>query len=190
MTSKKPSGFRSGRADADPSVRRQLDKFQREKAVARHRDATPFSRLVDQSMQALGLGRILDEKGPPMSEQKGPAPPDTAAIYELTESELALLDKHLTFYVELTSGKRRPTTEAQRHFIAVSMGHDVASTDHERAFMKWRRKMARGRAAETSTEDVEQAPPGLRPYPSSISAKLDRAYDPGLSPNRRGPRER
>lgn len=74
-------------------------------------------------------------------------------IYQLTEREERLIDKHLTFYCQLAAGKRQPTTEAQKHFILVSQGRACAETEHEIAYAKYIRIEVQDREAKRKTTD-------------------------------------
>jgi hypothetical protein len=56
----------------------------------------------------------------------------------LAPAESVLIRKHLWFYTALASNRRRPTTPAQEHFVAVSNGEEAAETIHEVAFLKFR----------------------------------------------------
>lgn len=64
------------------------------------------------------------------------------SLYELTEEEKKLLQKHLEFYRSLESGRRPPKTEAQKHFVAVCTGQARAETPHEIAYAKYMRLRA------------------------------------------------
>jgi uncharacterized protein YifE (UPF0438 family) len=73
---------------------------------------------------------------------------------ELTVEEMDLLRRHLRFYAELGRGYREPTTDAQRHFVAVTQGRAIAETPHEFACMKYRRIQARqAPALDMATEE-------------------------------------
>lgn len=58
---------------------------------------------------------------------------------ELTDYERELIDKHLSFYRALATGKRKPTTGAQKHFVAMCEGRAKAETVHEFAYVKYMR---------------------------------------------------
>jgi uncharacterized protein YifE (UPF0438 family) len=64
----------------------------------------------------------------------------------LHESERALLQTHLRFYRALATGRRKPATPAQKHFIKVTLGHAAAETVHEIVYMKWMRLRVQQRA--------------------------------------------
>lgn len=63
--------------------------------------------------------------------------------YELTAEEQELLGKYSRFYRALETGARTPTTEAQKHFVAMCEGLAVAETPHERAWAKYMRHRAK-----------------------------------------------
>jgi uncharacterized protein YifE (UPF0438 family) len=73
---------------------------------------------------------------------------------DFSEEEQALLSKHLHFYRTLASGRRKPATAAQEHFVQVTLGHATAETPHEFAWIKYRRNCAERRelARAESTE--------------------------------------
>ena len=66
----------------------------------------------------------------------------------LLSEEQALLAKHLDFYRALASGRRKPTTAAQEHFVEVTVGHAAAETSHEFAYVKYLRLCAEQRDLE------------------------------------------
>jgi uncharacterized protein YifE (UPF0438 family) len=55
----------------------------------------------------------------------------------LTAQEQILIKRYLEFYTDLKEGRRNPTTEAQRHFVAVLRNECEATTDHEFAYLKF-----------------------------------------------------
>jgi uncharacterized protein YifE (UPF0438 family) len=57
----------------------------------------------------------------------------------LTEDEKELLRRYLPFYRALESGRRKPSTQAQEHFVAVCEGGTKAETQHELAYVKYMR---------------------------------------------------
>ena len=63
-------------------------------------------------------------------------------IFRLPERERELLRRHCDFYCSLASGKRRPETEAQRHFVAVCQGQAEPRTEHELAYSDLKKLMA------------------------------------------------
>jgi uncharacterized protein YifE (UPF0438 family) len=62
-------------------------------------------------------------------------------LYELTAAERNLVNNNIDFYTSLSSGKRKPKTEAQRHFLLVCKGKAKANTMHELAFIKYRMEL-------------------------------------------------
>lgn len=55
----------------------------------------------------------------------------------LEDFEKRLLDQYLPFYKDLASGRRKPATEDQKHFVQVSMGKIAPVSSHEVAFLKY-----------------------------------------------------
>jgi uncharacterized protein YifE (UPF0438 family) len=55
----------------------------------------------------------------------------------LTKEERSIIIKHLKFYQSLESGKRSPTTKAQKHFVDVCRGDATPKTIHEIAYAKF-----------------------------------------------------
>lgn len=77
---------------------------------------------------------------------------DVDHSYELTPQEEDLLRRHMEFYRALETGRRKPVTEAQKHFVNVTIGHAAAETVHEIAYVKHMRLRAVHReAADTQT---------------------------------------
>lgn len=54
-----------------------------------------------------------------------------------TQQEKVLLYKYFEFYRALETGKRKPSTAAQRHFVAVCQGRARAETVHEKTYVKY-----------------------------------------------------
>jgi uncharacterized protein YifE (UPF0438 family) len=52
------------------------------------------------------------------------------------KEELSLLKKYHDFYLDLESGKRKPETGAQEHFLDVCQGLSNPVTTHEKAYVK------------------------------------------------------
>jgi uncharacterized protein YifE (UPF0438 family) len=92
---------------------------------------------------------------------------------EITPNENTLLEKHLTFYESLDNELREPKTDLQKHFVQVCRGLTKALTDHEIAYMKYKREQARKRLAKVkaneATQEIEEG------YPTSDWA----SYIPG-----------
>src|SRR4051794_29549480 len=63
-------------------------------------------------------------------------------IVRLSPQERELLTRHYDFYQSLASGSRRPTTPRQKHFVAVCRGAAGPATEHERAWLSFRRLMS------------------------------------------------
>jgi hypothetical protein len=57
----------------------------------------------------------------------------------LTPEEQQLLDKYMSFYRDLETGRRQPETEEQKHFVRVILGQAAAETPHEIAYAKYMR---------------------------------------------------
>lgn len=58
---------------------------------------------------------------------------------DLHASEWELLTKHIEFYRKLETGERTPTTDAQVHFVEVCEGRAEPRTEHEIAYVKYKR---------------------------------------------------
>jgi uncharacterized protein YifE (UPF0438 family) len=54
-----------------------------------------------------------------------------------TPQEKVLLYRYYEFYRALETGKRQPSTAAQKHFVAVCQGRAKAETLHEKAYAKY-----------------------------------------------------
>jgi len=85
---------------------------------------------------------------------------EVASLCELTPQEEALLERHMDFYRSLETGQRKPTTEAQEHFVRVSRALAAAETIHELAYVKHMSLRAAQRAAKRaeSEHDSEDGP--------------------------------
>jgi hypothetical protein len=55
------------------------------------------------------------------------------------DGDRQLLHAHYGFYRALETGSRQPTTPAQRHYIAVCRGFAAPETDHEWAYLRFKR---------------------------------------------------
>ncbi|MDZ7290481.1 MAG: DUF413 domain-containing protein [candidate division KSB1 bacterium] len=84
----------------------------------------------------------------------------------LTRQEKVLLQKYYEFYRSLETGKRKPNTEAQKHFVAVCRGHAPAETLHEKVYAKFmriravqRRKSYEERKAQNDIPEFEEGDP-------------------------------
>ena len=56
----------------------------------------------------------------------------------LTSQELALIERYLSFYINLDGGALRPSTSAQEQFVQVCRGKRAPETEHEIAYFKWK----------------------------------------------------
>jgi hypothetical protein len=74
-------------------------------------------------------------------------------LFRLSQLERELLLKHYDFYSSLASGSRRPTTDAQRHFLSVCRGQAEVITDHERAYMNFRKLVLLSKLSEKQVVD-------------------------------------
>ncbi len=87
----------------------------------------------------------------------------------LTQQEKVLLHKYFEFYRALEKGTRKPSTAAQKHFVAVCQGRAKAETLHEKTYAKYmkiraaqRRKHLEKKAAQTEISEYEEGYP--RPH--------------------------
>lgn len=55
----------------------------------------------------------------------------------MNEWDKRLIERHLSFYEQLASGQREPTTEAQRHFVKVIQKTAAPRTQHEIAYIRF-----------------------------------------------------
>lgn len=78
----------------------------------------------------------------------------------MSPEEEGLLRKHMTFYRDLETGRRRPRSPAQQHFVLVTLGRAAAETLHEKAYVKHMRLRAQQREAggEKSVRDPADGP--------------------------------
>jgi uncharacterized protein YifE (UPF0438 family) len=54
--------------------------------------------------------------------------------------QLELMCEHFDFLITLAKGARAPTTEAQKHFVAVCRGKAKPQTEYEKAYLAWRKE--------------------------------------------------
>jgi hypothetical protein len=87
----------------------------------------------------------------------------------LTDDQRRLLVAHYDFYRLLDAGNRTPTTEAQRHFIAVCRGTAAPATDHEQAYLKFKSAIAAINADEAGVV----ASGFIFPTPSAVRDESD-----------------
>ena len=86
------------------------------------------------------LGRRRPVNQQPSPDVKRKLVEDDLPILEgFSAEEELLLGQHLRFYRSLEKGERTPTTDAQRHFIAVCAGRFAADTVHEKTYAKYMR---------------------------------------------------
>ena len=69
----------------------------------------------------------------------GELSPPGDPLLALADADQELLRQHLAFYQSLETGTRTPSTEAQKHFVAVCEGRKEARTPHEVAYVKYMR---------------------------------------------------
>jgi uncharacterized protein YifE (UPF0438 family) len=87
---------------------------------------------------------------------------------QLTPREEVLLKKHLAFYQLLENGKWNPTTNAQKHFVAICRGHGRAETEHEKAYTKYLRIRALQRREQYAKREAHNGIPEYEEgYPRS-----------------------
>ncbi len=91
-------------------------------------------------------------------------------ILSLTDTERELLKKHLKFYQSLDSGSRTPATQSQEKFVAVCEGKELQSTEHEIAYLKFKKLLA-----ERKKQSGEIAEEGLKVNASPNLNSLDAA---------------
>jgi hypothetical protein len=96
-----------------------------------------------QRFLGLSTGSLPSNFVPRMPSYRFESPPRRSSVHKrsrqgLSGKEQELIGKYLSFYLSLHRGERRPTTQAQRHFIAVCRGRTKPATEHEWAFVKWR----------------------------------------------------
>jgi Prokaryotic dksA/traR C4-type zinc finger len=56
----------------------------------------------------------------------------------ISDHDRTLLNAHYRFYRSLDTGERRPSTLAQRHFVAVCRDSATPETDHEHAYARFK----------------------------------------------------
>jgi uncharacterized protein YifE (UPF0438 family) len=83
-----------------------------------------------------------------------------------TPQEKVLLYRYYEFYRALETGKRKPSTAAQKHFVAVCEGRAKAETLHEKTYAKYmktratqRREQAQEKAMQTEIPEYEEGYP-------------------------------
>ena len=83
--------------------------------------------------------------------------PESENICALSPEEERLLGANMSFCRDLETGQRRPTTEAQEHFVRVTRGLAIAMTSIEKAYAKHMRLRAARRAANRSERSHDPA---------------------------------
>lgn len=76
-------------------------------------------------------------------------------LFRLTDRERELLERYYDFYKALALGSRKPTTEAQNHFVSVCHGEAEANTEHELAYMNFRKLVTLSRMTEKQVVDYK-----------------------------------
>ena len=89
-------------------------------------------------------------------------------LLELTAEERELVNKHLTFYKALASGRLEPTTQEQEHFVRVCVGSAEPESAEEVAYMKYRTRQMQLFGIGADGESTER-----RAAPSLIHALVD-----------------
>lgn len=89
-----------------------------------------------------------------------------------------LIEKHLQFYEDLRTGKRKPATMAQLKFQRVALRREEPTTDHELAYIDWLRKKQLGPFSPPPPPMAEEDeyPPGVRPVSQDTGGKWDNAW--------------
>lgn len=90
-----------------------------------------------------------------------------------------LLQKHLRFYLSLRSGKHKPTTDAQKHFVLVTQRKTAPVSEHEWAYLVFARHEYEKNKANRLRQQQEQEQIE-RKEKDELSQKADNADDPWL----------
>jgi uncharacterized protein YifE (UPF0438 family) len=72
-----------------------------------------------------------------------------------------LIERCLNSFRDLASGRRQPSTEAQRHFVAVSRCEAKAQRAHEIAYFKYRLLNQQSGEAPPSAQDIDEFGEGV-----------------------------
>jgi uncharacterized protein YifE (UPF0438 family) len=88
-----------------------------------------------------------------------------------------LLQKHLRFYLSLRSGKCKPTTDAQKHFVLLTQRKTAPVGDHEWAYLAFARHEYEKNKASCLRQQQEQERIEQKEK-SELSQKKDNADDP------------
>jgi hypothetical protein len=100
-------------------------------------------------------------------------------VLRLLERERQLLEQYYDFYYQLAEGLRSPTNEAQLHFVAVCHGTLKPATEHESAYLNFRRLARLAHMTEHQVAD----------YSFAVAVPLDGEEIPVPPPKQVGPSE-
>jgi uncharacterized protein YifE (UPF0438 family) len=82
--------------------------------------------------------------------------------WQLTAEEAALVNRYLSFYRALDTGRRVPTTDAQRRFVDVCRCEANAESPHEIAYIKYRMLIKKHRNEDARFEhDIDEFGEGV-----------------------------
>lgn len=93
-----------------------------------------------------------------------------------------LIQKYRYFYISLDNGSRQPSTEPQRHFIAVCQGRAKPRTQHEIAYVRYRNALAAVRVTSTVQQPIDRS--AFKPTSKAIEivdAIEEAEFDPSTS---------
>jgi uncharacterized protein YifE (UPF0438 family) len=68
---------------------------------------------------------------------------DEKRVY-ISDDDRRLLVDHYSFYRALDSGSRIPTTSKQHHFVSACRGTEQPETEHEWAYLRFKRAVVAG----------------------------------------------
>jgi uncharacterized protein YifE (UPF0438 family) len=105
-----------------------------------------------------------------------------------TQQEKVLLYKYFEFYRALETGKRKPSSAAQRHFVAVCQGRASAETVHEKTYIKYM-QVRKTRHRQQQAEAAQQDFPNYEEESSRCPADLKGLQRPNDSAPRRQQRQ-
>ena len=101
----------------------------------------------------------------------------------LTQENLELINKYENFYRSLENGDRAPTTDAQKHFVAVCNGKAEVNTSHELAWMRYKNQIQR----DTELHIIHAQSTGSDITPKATPQQVKKQ---NTSPKNHGERER
>lgn len=101
-------------------------------------------------------------------------------LLRLPEVYRQLLRRHHPFYRSLASGRDRPESDAQHHFVAVCRGTAAPSTPHEHAFMTFRKFCELSGISEDEAVQRDFQFPA-RARVADVQPKIPKARSPGYS---------